>query len=76
LSAWAAEPLHKELGTLLHTAFEQDMAGMVQYTASVLGDWSEKEVMVYMAQFKRELRGRKKHGLFRQKAVWAQKPGK
>ena len=49
---------------------------MVQYTASVLGDWSEKEVMVYMAQFKRELRGRKKHGLFRQKAVWAQKPGK
>jgi len=74
LSAWAKDPLHKELGTFMHTAFERDMEGMMQYTASVLGDWSKEDIMVYSTLFKRELRGHKKHGLYWQKGVWAQKP--
>ena len=73
MSGWPQDPRYKEMGSYMHTAFEKDMEGMMQYTASVL-DWSEQEIKVYMALFKRELRSHKKHGLFWQKVVWAQKP--
>jgi len=50
------------------------MEGPLDYAATILGDWTREEIMVYAAQMRRELRQHKVHGYFWQKAVIGRKP--
>lgn len=57
----------------MQLAFEQDAEGTVMFMATTLG-WTRKEVAVFLAHFRREIRTKKVHGFFRQRVVWGQKP--
>jgi len=40
------------------------MAGLITYAATVLGDWTKKELKVWMEQLKHELRSWQVHGWY------------
>jgi len=74
VSGWAKDPKQKEIGQYFHACMEEDMEGPLDYAATILGDWTREEIMVYAAQMRRELRQHKVHGYFWQKAVIGRKP--
>ena len=74
LSAWPEDPVQKQIGECSQACFEKDGEGMIQYTATVLGDWTREEVQTYLAQLAREMRGHKKHAYYEYKVVVGQKP--
>jgi len=74
ISPWPRDQKAKELGEAVKYSLEHDMEGMIQYTATVLADWSKEEVQVLFALLRRELRNPNIHAYFPQKVVWAQKP--
>lgn len=73
IGGWAADPEMAELGRFTQLSLTQDSEGYVLFLANALG-WSREEIMVYIAQFLREIRSGKYHPYYRQKVVWGRKP--
>lgn len=44
------------------------------FVANVIAGWTREEVLVYIAQLRREIRTGKHHAYFKVKAVWGRKP--
>ena len=63
----------KEIGRFAQLAMESDAEGFVLFTASTAG-WSKEEIMVYLAQLRREVKSGKYHAYYNQKIVWGRKP--
>lgn len=63
----------REIGQYAQLVLEEDSEGYVLFLANAQG-WSKEEVIVYLAQLRREIRSKKHHGYYRQKVVWGRKP--
>jgi len=63
----------KEIGQFTQLAVTQDPEGLILFLAFTLG-WTREEILVYIAQFKRELRSGKSHAWYWQKVIWGRKP--
>lgn len=63
----------KELGRYEQLVIEQDTEGFVLFVANAVG-WKKEEIVVYVAQLRRETRNHKYHGYYRQRAVCGRKP--
>lgn len=71
---WPKDEKQKEIGRFAQLSLESDTTGYVSFMANVLTGWGPSEVTVYCAQFRREIRSRRIHGYYNQRAVWARKP--
>ena len=63
----------KQVGACVYRGVYDDAEGYMTYVASLLG-WSKEAVMVFAAQFRRELRDQRIHKFYRVKVVWGRKP--
>ncbi|KAF5549805.1 methyltransferase [Fusarium mexicanum] len=73
IGGWPEDPKLKEAGQYFQAAILQDVEGTLMFIANLLG-WSNEEIHVFAARYRREIRSKKVHGYFRGKVVWAQKP--
>ncbi|KAH7233114.1 S-adenosyl-L-methionine-dependent methyltransferase [Fusarium tricinctum] len=73
VGGWPEDPKQRSIGQYTQAAFEQDAKGTVLHMATSLG-WTEEEITVFVAHFKREIRSPKVHPYYRQKVVWGRKP--
>ncbi|KAM0210058.1 hypothetical protein ACHAQI_006174 [Fusarium lateritium] len=73
VGGWAKDPKQRSIGQYTQAALEQDAKGTVLHMATSLG-WTEEEITVFVAHFKREIRSPEVHSYFRQKVVWGRKP--
>ena len=74
ISPWPKNKRDKEIGAFGRLIYERDMAGLITYAATILGDWTMEELNVWMQQLKHELRSGQVHGWYVYKTVYAQKP--
>ncbi|EFX05118.1 methyltransferase type 12 [Grosmannia clavigera kw1407] len=70
---WPEDPKQAEIGTFVKAGLENDIEGMISYSASKLG-WTPSEVIVYAAHVHKELRDKSLHSFCRINVAWAQKP--
>ncbi|KAF5637889.1 L-ascorbate oxidase [Fusarium sp. NRRL 52700] len=73
VGTWPTDPVEKRMGAYSKYGLETDSEGFILFMAHTLG-WTREEILVYVAQFRREIRSGKHHGYFAQKVVWGQKP--
>ncbi|KAF4973672.1 hypothetical protein FZEAL_9264 [Fusarium zealandicum] len=73
IGAWPKDPTLKQAGRFLQAAILQDVEGTLTFIANLLG-WSEVEIRVFAAHYRREIKSKNIHGYSRQRVVWAQKP--
>ncbi|KAM0197261.1 hypothetical protein ACHAPI_005119 [Fusarium lateritium] len=73
IGSWPKDPIEKRMGSYTQYGLETDSEGFILFMAHALG-WKREEILVYIAQFRREIRSGKHHGYFAQKVVWGQKP--
>ncbi|KAH7214380.1 S-adenosyl-L-methionine-dependent methyltransferase [Fusarium oxysporum] len=73
LNPFPKDPKLKEIGQFGELFSTQDTEGLVLFVANTLG-WTPEEVHVYIAKFRREIRGRRNHPYIRLRTVWARKP--
>nr|RBQ98608.1 hypothetical protein FVER53263_12300 [Fusarium verticillioides] len=73
VGTWPKDPVEKRMGAYSKYGLETDSEGFILFMAHTLG-WTREEILVYVAQFRREIRSGKHHGYFAQKVVWGQKP--
>ncbi|KAF4457102.1 hypothetical protein F53441_890 [Fusarium austroafricanum] len=73
IGTWPKDPVEKQMGAYTKHGLETDSEGFILFIAHTLG-WSREEILVYIAQFRREIKAGKQHGYFAQKIVWGQKP--
>lgn len=74
VGGWPRDKKLKEIGHWAQTALESDIEGYVLFIANVIVGWSREEILVYIAQLRREIRQSKNHTYFKLKAVWGRKP--
>ncbi|KAK2614105.1 hypothetical protein N8I77_000960 [Diaporthe amygdali] len=74
VGGWPRDKKLKEIGHWAQTALESDIEGYVLFIANVIVGWSREEILVYIAQLRREIRNSKHHAYFKVKAVWGRKP--
>lgn len=74
VGGWPRDKKLKEIGHWAQTALESDIEGYVLFIANVIVGWSREEILVYIAQLRREIRSSKHHSYFKLKAVWGRKP--
>lgn len=73
IGGWPDDPRLRLVGQYTQLALEQDISGYVGFMAKLVAGWTEREVALYSAQLRRELR-MGKHAFYRQRVVWGQKP--
>ncbi|KAF4947150.1 hypothetical protein FGADI_10606 [Fusarium gaditjirri] len=73
VGTWPQDPVEKRMGAYSKYGLETDSEGFIMFMAHTIG-WTREEILVYVAQFRREIRSGKHHGYFAQKVVWGQKP--
>ena len=74
LTPWPKDRKQKEIGLFSRTALEMDAEGYVLYIwGSVMG-WSEQEIQVFLAHFRRQLRDPKVHPWLYHRVVYGRKP--
>ncbi|CAJ0543568.1 Ff.00g038160.m01.CDS01 [Fusarium sp. VM40] len=73
VGGWPKDPKQRSIGQYTQAAFEQDAKGTVLHMATSLG-WTEREITVFVAHLKRDIRSPKIHSYYRQKVVWGRKP--
>ena len=73
VGTWAKDPVLKQVGACTYRALYDDVEGYLMYLAGLIG-WSKEAVMVYAAQFRRELRDQRIHKCYRVKVIWGRKP--
>ncbi|KAG5661821.1 hypothetical protein KAF25_004060 [Fusarium avenaceum] len=73
VGGWPKDPKQRDIGQYTQAAFEQDAKGTVLHMATSLG-WTEREITVFVAHLKRDIRSPKIHSYYRQKVVWGRKP--
>ncbi|KAJ4385517.1 hypothetical protein N0V93_009946 [Gnomoniopsis smithogilvyi] len=74
VGSWPEDERLKRIGHLSQAALESDIEGYVLFIANVIAGWSREEILVYIAQLRREIRSGKHHASFRVKAVWGRRP--
>lgn len=74
VGSWPRDKKQKNVGQWAQTALECDIEGYVLFIANVIAGWSREEILVYIAQLRREIRTGKQHAYFKVKAVWGRKP--
>ncbi|KUI55877.1 Phosphoethanolamine N-methyltransferase 3 [Cytospora mali] len=74
VGGWPRDKKQKDIGQWAQTALECDIEGYVLFIANVIVGWSREEILVYIAQLRREIRSGKHHAYFKVKAVWGRKP--
>lgn len=74
VGSWPEDERLKRIGHLSQAALESDIEGYVLFIANVIAGWSREEILVYIAQLRREIRSGKHHASFKIKAVWGRKP--
>ncbi|KAK0725557.1 S-adenosyl-L-methionine-dependent methyltransferase [Lasiosphaeris hirsuta] len=74
VNGWSENPKDKELGMYAQLAVEQDIEGYILYMWSQVMGWSAKEIQVFVAHFRSQLRDRSCHAYFSVRCVHAQKP--
>jgi hypothetical protein len=73
IGGWPKDSSLGEAGQYFQAAILQDIEGTLMFIANLLG-WSEVEIRVFGAHYRRDVRSKKNHAYFRQKVVWARKP--
>lgn len=73
IGKWPRDAKLKELGQFAFFVIDTDVEGYVTYMADLQG-WSKKEIMVYAAHLRREIRNSAIHGYYSVKVVWGRKP--
>ncbi|KAK3385900.1 S-adenosyl-L-methionine-dependent methyltransferase [Podospora didyma] len=76
LTTWPADRKLKEMGAFSQMALEQDIEGYVLFMWSEVMGWSTKEIHVYIAHLRNQIRDKSVHAFFRQRVVFGQKPEK
>jgi hypothetical protein len=61
------------MGKFGQATLHQDVEGYVSYVAGLQG-WTTKQVAVYAAQLRREIRNPKIHGYYYVQLLWGRKP--
>lgn len=74
VGGWPLDQKQKELGLYFHLVLEQDAEGYVLFVWSQLMGWTHREVQVYVAHLRRQMRDKKTHAWFRLRNVVAHKP--
>ncbi|KAL2679381.1 hypothetical protein Neosp_010155 [[Neocosmospora] mangrovei] len=73
VGGWPKDAHLKELGHFGRHVALSDTEGVVLFMANTLG-WTEAEVQVYIAHFRKEINSGKYHPYYRQRVVWGRKP--
>lgn len=73
MGTWPKDPKLKQVGGCAFRAIYDDIEGYMTYLAGFMG-WSQKQVMVFAAHFRKELRDPNIHKFYRLKAVYGRKP--
>ncbi|KAL2211535.1 S-adenosyl-L-methionine-dependent methyltransferase [Sarocladium strictum] len=73
IGTWPKDPKFKEMGKFGQATLHQDVEGYVSYVAGLQG-WTTKQVAVYAAQLRREIRNPKIHGYYYVQLLWGRKP--
>ncbi|KAM0547311.1 hypothetical protein ACHAPJ_010446 [Fusarium lateritium] len=73
IGSWPEDPVEKRMGSYCKWGLETDSEGFILFMAHTLG-WTREEILVYVAQFRKEIRSGKHHGYFAQRVIWGQKP--
>ncbi|KAK7408530.1 hypothetical protein QQX98_009290 [Neonectria punicea] len=73
ISPWAKDRKNREIGEFSKAAIENDIEGVVGFSATQLG-WSKEEITLYAAHLRKELRNNNLHPFYRSNVAWAQKP--
>lgn len=63
----------KEVGAMTQLTIESDAEGYILFLADVLG-WTNEEVQVYIAHYRREVRSNMYCPYYKQKILWGRKP--
>ncbi|KAJ9136622.1 hypothetical protein NKR23_g9742 [Pleurostoma richardsiae] len=74
IGGWAEDEKLKEMGSVSQVSLGSDLEGYVSFMANLLLGWNTEQVIVYCAQFRRELRSGKCHSYYNQRCVWGRKP--
>lgn len=74
VGSWPEDERLRRIGHLSQAALESDIEGYVLFIANVIAGWSREEILVYIAQLRREIRSGKHHASFKVKAVWGRRP--
>lgn len=73
IGGWPKDPKLKEIGQWVHLLLDHDTEGYVLFITMTLG-WTREQILVYIAQLRREMRSGKKKAYYMQKIVWGRKP--
>lgn len=73
VGVWPEDPVQKEIGSLTQLVMDVDVEGYFLFMAGTLG-WSNVEIQVYLAHYRREVRSGKFCPYYRNKVVWGRKP--
>lgn len=72
MGSWPTDEKEKEMG-IFCSAIMQDAEGFVLFMTTVAG-WSNEQVQIYLAHFRKEFKSRKYHTYVKVRVVWGQKP--
>ena len=70
---WPKDPNLKQAGLCAYSGMSIDVEGYMVFMAELLG-WSQEEVLVFAAHFRREIRDPNIHGYYRVRVAWGMKP--
>ncbi|KAK3315736.1 S-adenosyl-L-methionine-dependent methyltransferase [Apodospora peruviana] len=73
IGLWPKDKHQKEVGQYAQLVIESDAEGHILFMANTLG-WSREQILVFIAQLRREMRSQKHHAYYRQKIIWGRKP--
>lgn len=73
IGGWPKDPKLKEIGEWVHLLLDHDTEGYVLFITMTLG-WTREQILVYIAQLRREMKSGKKKAYYMQKVVWGRKP--
>ncbi|EGY14068.1 Secondary metabolism regulator LAE1 like protein [Verticillium longisporum] len=74
VGGWPKDERLKEIGRFAQLTLESDVEGYVSFMAGLLEGWTQQQILMYCAQFRRELKAKKAHGYYLQRVVYARKP--
>ncbi|KAK3356515.1 S-adenosyl-L-methionine-dependent methyltransferase [Lasiosphaeria hispida] len=73
IGSWPKDKEIKEQGLFSRAVLEQDPEGYILFITNTLG-WSREQILVYVAQIRKEVRSGKYHPYYKQLVVWGRKP--
>ncbi|KAK0702283.1 hypothetical protein B0H67DRAFT_604588 [Lasiosphaeris hirsuta] len=73
IGTWPKDKDIKEQGLYSRAVLEQDPKGYILFITNTLG-WTREQILVYVAQIRKEIRSGQHHSYYKQLVVWGRKP--